>query len=83
MLLSNVFSNRFDDFINTSNKKNVIKRCQTRNATSFWLLGIGKNRVASHFKIEKGALKKNGVAGHSKIEKRAIKKNGVAGYSER
>ena len=32
VLLFNVFSNRFNDFVDTSNEENVISRYQTRNA---------------------------------------------------
>ena len=68
MLLSNTYSNKIDDLVDSSDKKNVISCRQTRNATSPQLLDIERNRVAGHSKIEKGAIKKNRVVGH--FEKR-------------
>ena len=53
VLLFNAFSNRLDDFVNTSNKKDVINHYQTRNATSPQLLGTRRNRVVSHFEKRK------------------------------
>lgn len=50
--LSNVFSNKFDNFVNSFDKKNVIYCCQTKNTTS-WLSNIGKNIVADYSKIKK------------------------------
>lgn len=82
ILLSHVFNNRLNDLFNSSNKEDVIYCYQTKNTISFWLFGIEKNRVASHFKITEGALEKNSVAGHFKIEKRAIEKNRVANHSK-
>ena len=52
--LFNIFSNRLDDFINSSNKKSVIIRRWTRNVTSLQLSSIGRNRIASHFEMEEG-----------------------------
>lgn len=81
--LFNVFTNRLDNFINTSNKKNVISHCQTRNVTSLWLPGTRRNKLAGYSEIEKGALRKNRVTSHFKIEKGATGRNEVAGYSEK
>lgn len=78
-----MFINRLDDFINTSDKKDIISHCQTRNAISSKLLGIGRNRVTSHFEIEKRASKKNRIAGRSEIEEKATRKKEVFKYSKR
>ena len=50
--LSNIFSNRFDDLVNSSNKEDVISRCQNRNLTSPQLPAIRKDRVATHSELE-------------------------------
>ena len=83
MLLFNMFSNRFDDLVNISDEEHIISHHQTRNAMSFWLLAIEKNRVIGYFEIEKKALRRNRVASNSKIKNEAIKKNDIAGYSKR
>ena len=57
--LSNAYSNRLDNFINTSKKKDIISRCQTRNATSPQLSNIGRNGVAAHFKRGEGMENRN------------------------
>ena len=54
MLLSNAFSNRLDDLVDTFDKEDIISRRPTRNATSPRLLGIGRNKVVGHFQREKG-----------------------------
>lgn len=61
-------------------KKNIICYQQTKNTISPWLLDIGENRFASHFEIEKRALKRNKIASYSKIEEKAIKRNIIANY---
>lgn len=70
-----MFKNRFDNFVNTSNRENIISCCQTKNVTSFWLLEIKKNRVASNSQLQKGALGRNKVIGYSKIIEEVIEKN--------
>ena len=81
--LSNVFSNRLDDFVDTSDEEDVISRRWTRNATSPWLPRRGKNRIAGNSQMQEGALGRNRVAGHSKREERATGRNGVAGRSDK
>ena len=68
MPLSNKFSNRFDDLINSSDNEDVISRHQRRNATSPRLPATGKNGVAGHSRIEEGAAGRNRVASHSRME---------------
>lgn len=63
--LSNVYSNRIDDLVDSSNKEDIINRYQSRNATCLQLPDISKNRVAGHSKIKEGVIRKNGVTGHS------------------
>lgn len=45
MLLSNVFSNKLDNLIDSNNKKNVINHCPNRNATNSKHLAIENIRV--------------------------------------
>ena len=81
--LSNVFNNKLDNFVNTSDDEDVISRRQTRNATSPQLPGRGKNRVAGNSQMQEGASRRNKVASHSERKKRATGRNGVAGRSDR
>ena len=66
--LSNIFSNRFDDLVDSSDNKDVISRRQKKNATSPQLPAIGKNGVVGHSGIEKEAAGRNRVAGYAGIE---------------
>lgn len=68
MPLSNRFSNRLDDFVNSSDNKNVLSRCQKRNVITSRLLAIWTNGVASHSKIEEKAAGSNRASSHSRIE---------------
>ena len=81
--LCNVFNNRLDDLVDTSNEKDVISRRQTGNATSPRLLKRGKNKVAGNSQMQEGALERNRVAGHSEREERAIGRNGIPGRFDR
>lgn len=63
--LSNIFSNKLNDLIDSFNSKNIINNCLRKNAISFQLLAIEKTQFASHFKIEKRLIGKSRVAGHS------------------
>ncbi len=93
MPLSNVFSNRLDDLVDSSDEENVIRCCRTRNATSLRLPGTGRkkiaeegasgrNRVAGHSEMEEGTSEKNRVAGHPEMEEGATGRNRVADHSE-
>ena len=66
--LSNIFSNRLDDLVDSSDDKDVISRRRRKNATSPRLPAIGRNGVAGHSGIEEGAVGKNRVASYSGIE---------------
>ena len=83
MPLFNVFNNRLDDLVDTSDEEDVISRHQTGNATSLRLLEKRKNRVAGNFQIQEGALGRNKVAGYSEREERATERNGIAGRSDK
>ena len=50
--LSNIFNNRLDDLIDSSNKKDIISYYQNRNATNSQLPATGKDRVTSYFELE-------------------------------
>ena len=76
VLLSNAYSNRIDNLIDSFDKENVISRRQSKNATNPRLSDTGGNRVASHFKIKERATKKYGVTGHSKKRERMEDVNG-------
>ena len=81
--LSNVFSNRLDDLVDTSDEEDVISRRQTGNATSSQLPGREKNRVVGNSQMQEGASERNRVIGHSEKEERASGRNGVAGRSDK
>ncbi len=51
--LSNIFSNRLDDLVDSSDKEDVINCRQNRNATSLQLPAIRSNRIASYFEPKK------------------------------
>ena len=53
MPLSNLFSNKLDDLINSSNKKDIINRRQNKNAINSQLLAIGRNKVINHSESKK------------------------------
>lgn len=98
MLLSNIFSNKLDDFVNSSNNEDIISHCQKRNTISPQLLVterngvashskieqgiVGRNKVTSYYRIEKEVIGRNRVTGHSEIEKRSVVKNRIAGHFE-
>lgn len=67
--LFNIFSNRFDDFVHSSDNKNVIS-CLKKKTASRQLSVIRRNKIASNFEIEKVAAKKNKVASYFMIEKK-------------
>ena len=95
--LFNIFSNRLDDFVDSSDNKDLISGRQSKNTTSPQLPATKRNRDTGYSKMEERAIKKNRVAGHSEIkegiggtnkvashseiEKRDVKKNRVAGHS--
>lgn len=53
MLLSNLFNNRFNEFINNNNKENIINHRLNKNITNLWLPAIEKDRVADQSEIKK------------------------------
>ena len=53
MLLSNMFNNKLNDFVDSSDKEDVISCHQNKNAISPQLPAIGRDRVAGHSKPEK------------------------------
>lgn len=78
--LSNIFSNKLDNLGNSSDMKDVISHCYSKNVTSIWLPARRKNRVANHSKIDLGAVKRHRVVRHSEINVQAIRINGVASH---
>ena len=68
MPLSNIFTNRLDDHVDSSDNKDVISRRQKRNRTSPRLPVTGRNGVAGHSGMEEGAAGRNKVASHSGME---------------
>ena len=66
--LSNIFSNRLNDFIDNSDDENVISCRQRRNATSLRLPATGRDKVIDHSRMEEGAAGRNKVASHSRME---------------
>ena len=81
--LSNIFSNRLDNLVNTFKEKDVISQLHIGNATSIWLPGTGRNKVASNSQIQEKVLGRNRVAGHFEREKKAERRNGVTRHSNR
>lgn len=73
MLLSNMFNNKVNDFINSFFKKNIICYCWTKNTTSFQT-SIEKNKVAGYSQNKKKSLKKNKVASYFEIKKKLKEK---------
>lgn len=59
-----------DDLIYSSNQKDIIRRHLNKHAISLQLLARRKNRVASHFKIEKRAIKRNRVIAYFAIKEK-------------
>lgn len=70
MPLSNIFSNWLNNFINNSDKKNVISYYQNKNAIDSWLLAIRRSNIVGPIEIEEKTLKKNQVAGYFKMEEK-------------
>lgn len=79
MLLSNIFSNRLNDLVNTSDEENVISRHQIKNVTS---PRLPSTYVAGNSQMQERALERNRVSGHSEREERAIGRIGVTGRSD-
>ncbi len=52
MPLSNTFSNRLDNLVDSSDKEDVISRRRNRNTTSPQLSATGRDRVAGHSEPE-------------------------------
>lgn len=77
MLLFNILNNKSNDFINSSNKKDVIYYRQTWNTTSLQRPDIKKTKIA-----KEGALSRNRVFNHSKIKEKTLKKNKVVNYTD-
>ena len=77
MLLSNIFNNMFDDFVNSSNKKDDICCYQTKNVINFSLPSILKSRITKN-----RASRRRRILGYSEIKKKALSKNRVADYSK-
>lgn len=65
---SNVFRNRFDEFVDSNDEENIISYYQNRNTTSLLLPATRTNRDDSHFEIEGRVTEKNKIADHSGIE---------------
>lgn len=74
--LSNIFSNRLNDLIYSSNKKDIIGHRQNGNAISLEQLATRKNRVVGPSKIEEKALERNKIVGGSKIDQEIENANG-------
>ena len=52
VLLSNIFSNKLDNLVDSSDKEDIISRRQNKNVTSHQLPAIGKDRVAGDSESE-------------------------------
>lgn len=56
MLLSNLFSNRLDDHVDSSVKEGIISYYPSRNAISLSLPATWENRIVGNFKLDKRIL---------------------------
>lgn len=52
MSLSNLFSNRLDNLIDSSNEENIISCCSDKNATNPQLPAIWENEVTGDSKLD-------------------------------
>lgn len=52
--LSNIFSNRLDEFVNSSNENDVISYHLNRNAMSSQLPAIGRGKIAGQSELKDG-----------------------------
>ena len=52
MPLSNMYNNRLDNLVKSSNKEDVINYSLNKNTTSPQLLAIGKDKVAHHSELK-------------------------------
>lgn len=83
MPLSNIFTDRLDDLVDSSNNKDVINRNHSEYATSPLPPAINRNGGADHCKIEEGVVRTNRVARYSVREEEAVRKNRVTGHSKK
>ena len=70
MLLSNILSNKLDDFFDISDNKNFISCRQKRNMINSRILFTRRNKVADHFKIKKKVAGRNKVASYFGMKQR-------------
>lgn len=68
MQLLNIFSDRLNNLINSSNNKDVISYGQKKNVTSPQLLAKRRNRVSGQVEIEKKVAERNRIADYFKIK---------------
>lgn len=57
--LFNIFSNKLNNLVDSSNKENIISYCQIRNAMSLQLLIIRRNSGVGLIEINKCTSRKN------------------------
>lgn len=69
-----MFSNRFNELVNNSDKEDIISHHLNKDVTSLGLLVIGRNKIASHIEIEKIAIEKNRDASHTEIGKAILER---------
>lgn len=68
MLISNIFSNRLNNFSNSFKKKYVIRPYPNRTAINLWLLAIRRIRVIGYSNIEEEDIKWNRISSFSEIQ---------------
>lgn len=73
--ISNLFNNRFDDFVNSFDEEDIIIRHQNRDIISLGLLVIRRNSITSYTQIEKSTLRRNRDTGHTKMGKNTLRTN--------
>ena len=82
MPLSDIFNNRLDDFVDSSNDNDVISHRQGGYPINPWLLAIGRNEGGSDSIMEEEAVRRNKVIGHSKMKEKTVGTNRVASHCE-
>lgn len=66
MLISNILSNRIDNFVNSFDEEDIISHRQTKNATRSQQPSTRRNKIVVYSKREEWATRRNRIAEHSK-----------------
>lgn len=78
----NMFSNKLNNLVDSSNEEDIISYSQNRDLTNFELLIIKRNCLICHIEMNKNALERNIIAGYDDIDDGILGKNRYASQSE-